>query len=119
LLAAAGAGSRLAALPREVGREEALDGGLRDGKTSGAGVGVAAADTLLLVIVVEIAAGLFSSFFESFLLSLVGGKIGVEAFFGDDSLRNAVGVVTRGTIVASAGNSPGVGGTDCTELPLI
>jgi len=90
LLAATGAGSRLAAFPREVGREEALDDGRRVGSTSGAGVGVAAADVLLLVMVVEIAAGLLSSFFESFLFSFVGGKIGVEAFFGDGSLRDTL-----------------------------
>jgi hypothetical protein len=82
LPAVTGVGSRLAALPRDVGRDDALDGGRLVGSASGAGVGVAAADVLLLVIVVEIAAGLLSSF-ESFLLSFVGGRMGVEAFFGD------------------------------------
>ena len=103
--AAAGAGSRLAAFPREVGREDALDGGRRVGSTSGAGVGVAAADVLLRVIVVEIGAGLLTSFFESLLFSFVGGKIGVEAFFGDDSLRDVLGVATAGARTGSVGNA--------------
>ena len=118
LVATAGAGSTLAAFPREVGREDARDGGRRVGSTSGVGVGVAAADVLRRVIVVEIAAGLLSSFFESFLLSLVGGKIGVEAFFGDGSLRDTLGVAPTGARAGTVDSSPGVGGTEGIEVLL-
>jgi hypothetical protein len=70
-------------LPRDIGREEALDAGRLVVWDSGTGVGVAALDARLRVVVV-VAGVLGTSFFESFLESFVGGRIGVEAFFGED-----------------------------------
>jgi hypothetical protein len=95
------AGSRLAALLRE-------DVGRFAGRGSGAGVGVGAPD-VRRGRVLTIGSGLLISFFAPFL-SLVGGNIGVEDFFGDGS--------KIGTAKFSAAASVGVwteAGSDSTD----
>ena len=120
LAAVAGAGSTLAALPRDAGREEALDGGRLSGggACSGAGVGVAAADIRLRV-TGGATTGCLTSFFESFFESLVGGRMGVAGFLGDagKSVRFVVAILVA-TRTGSVGTSSGVGGTDVTETLL-
>jgi hypothetical protein len=93
------AGSTLAALLREeVGR--------LSGSGSSTGAGVAAAEVRRGRVLVAVSTtGFLTSFFAGFLDSLVGGKIGVEDFFGDG----------RGAGTASRSEGPSRGVTTVSE----